>query len=57
MEKIEIELSQDQFDAIIGLLKQHLSIAYKDITFNDNDVIDNQFYEEILIKFYRIRNS
>ena len=26
-------------------------------TDNDNDVIDNQFYEEILIKFYRIRNS
>ena len=53
MEKIEIELSEDQFDAIIGLLKQHLSIAYKDITFNDIDVINNQFYEHILMEFYR----
>lgn len=57
MEKIEIELSEDQFDAIIGLLKQHLSITYQDNTFNDIDVVDNQFYEHILINFYRKKES
>ena len=57
MEQKEIQLSEDQIDAIIELLKQHLSILYKDVTFNDNDVLNNQFYEKILIDFYRQKKT